>query len=93
MWGIIALKMPQHLTTELRHTIIHLHRNGYSQRMIASEVGCSKTGVNTTIKRWLETHKLTERKGRECKLASTQRQDISCQPPTDKCRSVQRDAG
>lgn len=67
--------MPQHLTSEQRYLVIHLHKAGISQRKIASEVGCSKTGVNTTIKRWLETDGLEERPGRGRKRATTVRQD------------------
>ena len=43
--------MSQHLSNEQRHLIVYLHKIGKSERKIASEVGCSKTGVNVTIKR------------------------------------------
>ena len=56
--------MPQHLSDEQRYLIVYLHKKAISERKIASEVGCSKTGVNVTIKRWKETGKFEERPGR-----------------------------
>ena len=67
--------MPQHLRDEQMHLIVYLHRKAISERKIASEVGCSKTGVNVTIKRWKETGKFEERPGRGRKMKSTIRQD------------------
>ena len=43
--------MSPHLGDERRHLIVYLHKKGISERKIASEVGCSKTGVNVTIMR------------------------------------------
>ena len=65
--------MPQHLSVsdEQRHLIVYLHKKAISERKIASEVGCSKTGVNVTIKRWKETGKFEERPGRGRKMKST----------------------
>ena len=73
--SILEVKMPQHLSDEQRHLIVYLHKKGISERKIASEVGCSKTGVNVTIKRWKETGKFEERPGRGRKMKSTIRQD------------------
>ena len=67
--------MPQHLSDEQRHLIVYLQKKGISKRKIASEVGCSKTGVNVTIKRWKESEKFEERPGRERKIKSTIRHD------------------
>ena len=67
--------MPQHLSDEQRHLIVYLHKKTILQRKIASEVGCSKTGVNVTIKRWKKTGKFEERPGRGRKIKSTIRQD------------------
>ena len=67
--------MPQDLSDEQRHLIVYLHKKGISERKIASEVGCSKTGVNVTIKRWKETEKFEERPGRGRRMKSTIRQD------------------
>ena len=57
---ILEVKMPQHLSDERRHLIVYLHKKAISERKIALEVGCSKTGVNVTIKRWKETGKFEE---------------------------------
>ena len=67
--------MPQHLSDEPRHLIVYLHKKTISERKIASEVGCSKTGVNVALKRWKETGKFEERPGRGRKMKSTIRQD------------------
>ena len=67
--------MPQHLSDEQRHLIAYLHKKAISERKIASEVGCSKTGVNVTIKRWKETGKFEERLERGRKMISTIQQD------------------
>ena len=67
--------MPQHLSDEQRHLIVYLHKKAISERKIASEVGCSKTGVYVTIKRWKETGKFEERPGRGRKMKSTVRQN------------------
>ena len=56
--SILEVKMPQHLSDEQRHLIVYLHKKVISKRKIASEVGCSKTGVNVTIKRWKKTENL-----------------------------------
>ena len=69
--SILEVKMPQHLSDEHRHLIVYLHKKAISERKIASEVGCSKTGVNVTIKRWKETGKIEERPGRGRKMKST----------------------
>ena len=65
--------MPQHLSDE--HLIVNLHKKAISERKIASEVGCSKTGVNVTIKRWKETGKFEERPEKGRKMRSNIRQD------------------
>ena len=67
--------MPQHLSDEQRHLIVYLHKKAISKRKIASEMCCSKTGVNDTIKRWRETVKFEKRPGRGRKMKSTIRQD------------------
>ena len=72
---ILEVKMPQHLYDEQRHLIVYLHKKAISEQKIASEVGCSKTGVNVTIQRWKETGKFEERPGRGRKMKSTIRQD------------------
>ncbi len=43
------------LTSEQRGGIIYGHQNGDSYRTIAARVGCSKTAVAETVKRFLET--------------------------------------
>ena len=67
--------MPQHLSDGQKHLIVYLHKKAISEQKIASEVGCSKTGVNVTIKRWKETGKFEERPGRGRKMKSNIRQD------------------
>lgn len=56
--------MPKHLSENDRSIIIHLYKEGRSQRDIATAIGCSKNGVLTTIKRWEETSDVKEREGR-----------------------------
>ena len=67
--------MPQHRSDDQRHLIVYLHKKATSERKIASEVGCSKTGVNVAIKRWKETGKFEEKPGRGRKMKSIIRQD------------------
>ena len=73
--SILEVKMPLHFSDEQRHLIVYLHKKAISERKIASEVGCSKTGVNVTIKQWKETGKFEKRPGRGRKMKSTIRQD------------------
>ena len=80
--SILEVKMPQHLSDEQRHLIVYLHKKAISERKIASEVGCSKTGVDVTIKRWKETGKFEERPGRGRKMKSTIQQDRALVTPS-----------
>jgi len=48
-----------------------------SQRKIAAEVGCTKTGVNATIKQWKETGNVAERRGRKKKSNKPRRSCVS----------------
>src|SRR4051812_22305853 len=43
------------LTSEQRGGIVYGYQNGDSYRAIAARVGCSKTAVEKTVKRFLET--------------------------------------
>ena len=52
------------LSSEKRAIIVHLHQKGKSQRAFAEEVGCPKTTVANTIKRWKERGDFKEREGR-----------------------------
>lgn len=65
--------MPSHLSENKRAIIIHLHKNGKSQREISRETSCSRNGVQVTIKRWLEEGTLKERDGRGRKKRVTSR--------------------
>ena len=67
--------MPQRPSDEQRHLIVCLHKKGILVRKFASEVSCSKTGINVTMKRWKETGKFEERTGRGRKIKPTIRQD------------------
>ena len=51
--------------------MVYLHKKAILEQKIASEIGCSKTGVNVTIRRWKETEKFEERPGRGRKMKST----------------------
>ena len=68
------VNMVKNLTKEQRHLILYLHGKGESQRNIAKEVGCGKTGVLTTIRRWEQEQSLESRKGQGRKKKSTPRE-------------------
>ena len=59
------------LKTPTRWEIVHLKKNGFSDREVAQNLGISKTGVNSTWKKYNETNhvKDLDRSGRPRKLS------------------------
>jgi len=55
----------------MQRAIIHLHKQGKSQRAIAKEIGYTKNEVLTTINYWKQTRGLDEREGRGRKKKAT----------------------
>lgn len=65
----------KHLSNSQRNIIIFLHKEGKSLRDIAKRVGCSRNGVHVTIRRYLETGGVDERKKPGRRRLSTPRDD------------------
>ncbi len=63
------------LSDEKRAVIIHLHKQGKSNKKIAMEVKCSMKGVAGTINRWKTTGSTDDQKGRGRKRISSTRED------------------
>jgi len=49
------------LSMEIRAQIVILNKTSHSQRKIAEIMGVSKTGMATTLKRYVETKSFTNR--------------------------------
>lgn len=77
------------ISEEIRYKIVHLHKEGQSQRKISKKTGVSKTGVQKILKRYREngTPNNQGRPGRPRKLSPDDKRYLEISSLIDRTKS------